>query len=229
MSFWVWIKILWPIWVLFGIAILVAAIPRLLSLIIFSIVKFIKRIFSGGKESGFADINSRNYSEITALENRLRNTNNLQNQNISSIQSSEDLSHTSLHSDKELMWQMKGMEPAEFEEFIAELFVKLGYKAQTTGAPHDGGVDVVLEKDGVQSFVQCKKYNKNEVNAHAVRDFYGAIADYLKNGGRGYFITTKKFTHDAEKFAENKPIELVDGVKIINYIRLAEQAVSDNK
>jgi len=28
---------------------------------------------------------------------------------------------------------------------------------------------------------------------------------------KGYFITTNKFTLEAERFAEDKPIELIDG------------------
>jgi len=55
-----------------------------------------------------------------------------------------------------------------------------------------------------------------------VRDFYGALADHLANG-KGYFITTNKFTLEAERFAEDKPIELIDGFKLIKYIRLAEK------
>ena len=42
-----------------------------------------------------------------------------------------------------------------------------------------------------------------------VRNFYGALADHLTNG-KGYFITTNKFTLEAEKFADDKPIELID-------------------
>jgi len=124
--------------------------------------------------------------------------------------------------DRELLQWLKGMSPKEFEEYIAELFSRLGYKTEATGRAYDKGIDVVAEKDGVKHYIQCKKFITQVVNVGNVRDFYGAIADHLATG-KGYFITTNKFTLEAEKFAEDKPIELIDGQKLIKYIRLAEK------
>jgi len=117
---------------------------------------------------------------------------------------------------------LRGMKPDEFEEYIADLFSKLGYKTEVTGGAYDEGIDVIAEKDGIKHYVQCKKFITQEVGVGAVRDFYGAIADRLANG-KGYFITTNKFTLEAERFAEDKPIELIDGFRLIEYIRLAEK------
>lgn len=125
-------------------------------------------------------------------------------------------------SDRELTWMLRGMNPSEFEEYIADLFSKLGYKTEVRGGPFDKGVDVMAEKDGIKHYIQCKKFKAQEVGVGDVRAFYGAIADHLANG-KGYFITTNKFTLEAEKFVEDKPIELVDGFKLVNYIRLSEK------
>ncbi len=120
-----------------------------------------------------------------------------------------------------LIW-LRGLTPNEFEDYIAELFNRLGYKAYSVGGPNDGGIDVIAEKDGVKHYIQCKKYFKTrEVSVGEVRDFYGALADKLANG-KGYFITTSKFTLPAEQFADDKPIELVDGSRLLEYIRLGE-------
>jgi restriction system protein len=125
-------------------------------------------------------------------------------------------------SDRDLIRSLRGMKPDEFEEYIAELFSRLGFKAEAIGRSHDGGIDVIAEKDGIKHHIQCKKFITQEVGVGAVRDFYGAIADHLAKG-KGYFITTNKFTLEAEKFAEDKPIELIDEQKLIKYIRLAEK------
>lgn len=114
------------------------------------------------------------------------------------------------------------MKPSEFEDYIADLFLRLGYKSQSVGQSHDGGIDVIAEKEGVKNYIQCKKFITSEVTVGDVRDFYGALADHLING-KGYFITTNKFTLEAEKFAEDKPIELIDGYKLIRYIRMAKK------
>ena len=124
-------------------------------------------------------------------------------------------------SDKELLSRLKKMNPGEFEKYIADLFVKLGYKAQAVGGSYDGGIDVIAEKDNIKHYIQCKKFIVQTVSVGAMRDFYGAIIDRLAKG-KGYFITTNKFTLEAEKFAEDKPIELIDGYRLLKYIHLAE-------
>lgn len=125
-------------------------------------------------------------------------------------------------SDRELLQWLRQMKPSEFEDYIADLFSRLGYKTRAVGQSHDGGIDVTAEKDGVTHYIQCKKFITQEVTVGAMRDFYGALADHLANG-KGYFIITNKFTAEAEKFAEDKPIELIDGFELIRYIRLANK------
>ena len=125
-------------------------------------------------------------------------------------------------SDRELLHWLGGMKHREFEQYIADLFSRLGYKTKVTGRPSDGGIDVIAEKDGIKHYIQCKKYITSKVGVGALRDFYGAIADHLANG-KGYFITTNKFTLEAEQFAEDKPIELIDGFRLIKYMHLVEK------
>lgn len=125
-------------------------------------------------------------------------------------------------SDRDLLYWLRGMNPSEFEEYIADLFSKMGYKTKVTGGAYDEGVDIIAEKDGTKHYIQCKKFITQEVGVGALRDFYGAIADHLADG-KGYFITTNKFTLEAERFNEDKPIELIDGQKLIKYIHLVEK------
>jgi len=51
----------------------------------------------------------------------------------------------------------------------------LGYSVEVTGGSSDGGVDLVVKKDGKTSLVQCKNYRVSKVSLSMVRDFYGAI------------------------------------------------------
>jgi restriction system protein len=125
-------------------------------------------------------------------------------------------------SDRDLLRWLRDMKPSEFEDYIADLFLRLGYKANAVGGSHDGGIDVVIEKNGIKSYIQCKKFITSKVTVSDVRDFYGALVDHLASG-KAYFITTNKFTLEAENFAEDKPIELVDGYKLIRYIKMAKK------
>lgn len=129
---------------------------------------------------------------------------------------------------KKKIQDLQYLTPTQFENYIGELFRSLGYKTKTVGGRGDGGIDVEAEKDGIVHYIQCKKFITRQVPVGAVRDFYGAIADKI-DGGKGYFITTNVFTLDAEKFAEGKPIELVDRFKLMEYVKLAnvEMPVAD--
>lgn len=133
----------------------------------------------------------------------------------------------SWRSDRELLQGLRVMKPQGFEEYIAGLFKKMGYQAEAVGKSHDGGIDVIARKNGTTNYIQCKKFITSTVPVGAVRDFYGALADKLANG-KGYFITTNKFTLEAERFAEDKPIELVDGFRLIEYIRMTQKGVKND-
>lgn len=124
-------------------------------------------------------------------------------------------------SSREMIRFLRNASPKEFEQYIGELFKKLGFVVEVTGGPYDGGVDLIITKDGISNYVQCKRYNRrNNVGVKEVRDFYGAMADKLAKG-KGYFVTTGIFTLEAENFAEDKPIELIDSNKLIKYMNLS--------
>jgi len=117
---------------------------------------------------------------------------------------------------------IKSLSWKEFEEFVGSLFQKMGYEVEVTGGLDDGGIDLVVKKDGKTSFVQCKKYQTSKVSLSMVRDFYGAMSANL-NFDAGYFITTGIFTLEARHFADDKPIELIDGAKLMDYVSLTSQ------
>ncbi len=129
---------------------------------------------------------------------------------------------------KKQVQDLQQLTPTQFEEYIAVLFQSLGYETKVTGGSGDGGVDVEAVKDGHVHYIQCKKYISSKVPVSAVRDFYGAIADRV-DGGKGYFITTNVFTLDSEKFAEDKPIELIDKFKLMEYVQMANTPVPEAK
>jgi restriction system protein len=121
------------------------------------------------------------------------------------------------HSGKNLIKNLQSMHPNDFEDYVADLYNRLGYSTEVVGGSHDGGIDVVAKKNGLKHYIQCKKFITSKVNVSEVRDFYGSMAGKLSNG-KGIFITTNIFTTEAENFAEGKPIELIDGDKLLKLI-----------
>lgn len=106
----------------------------------------------------------------------------------------------------------------EFEKAISALLQRMGFHAEMTRATGDGGIDIVahLEKPiiGGRYLIQCKRFAPDIlIGAPVVREFYGAfVAD--GKAIKGIFVTTSAFTTQAEDFAQNLPIELIDGSRL---------------
>jgi len=123
---------------------------------------------------------------------------------------------SSFRSDQDQLQWLRGMTPKQFEDYVAQLYRELGYSTEAVGRSHDEGIDVIAVKNGRTHYIQCKKY-VGSVPAGAVRDFYGAIASRGADS-KGIFVTTGVFSTEAEQFAQDKPLELIDGQALIRLI-----------
>lgn len=104
------------------------------------------------------------------------------------------------------------MTPREFEVFSADLLGKMGYvDIELTQYTNDRGVDIIAYKDDVRYAVQCKRY-KEPVGSPDMQKFIGAMMH--AKADKGLFITTSRFTREAERMAAEHPIELIDRFKI---------------
>lgn len=99
---------------------------------------------------------------------------------------------------------------ANFELLVGELFRRTGYEVEiTSGLGADGGKDLMLRKGGKLVVVQCKNLSAgNRVTASQMRDFFGLLTSERAAGG--YFVTTGYFSADAKRFADGKPIKLLE-------------------
>jgi len=105
----------------------------------------------------------------------------------------------------------------EFEELIGEAYRRKGYSVtETGGGGADGGVDLVLRKDGDRILVQCKHWKIVRVGVKVVRELYGVVAAEGSTGG--IIITSGTFTQEARDFAKDKPLELLEGSELLKLI-----------
>jgi restriction system protein len=117
---------------------------------------------------------------------------------------------TSLESLRALPWK-------RFEDLLGEAYRRQGYRVEETlGGGADGGVDLVLRKDGQTILVQCKRW-KQPVPVQTVRELYGVLIDRGAAGAK--LVATTTFTADAIAFAAGKPIELVGSTALMKMIR----------
>jgi restriction system protein len=104
-----------------------------------------------------------------------------------------------------------------FEDLLGEAYRRQGYRVQETpGGGADGGVDLVLRKDGQTILVQCKRW-KQPVPVQTIRELYGVLIDRGVTGAK--LVATTTFTRDAIAFASGKPIELIGEVALLELIR----------
>lgn len=118
---------------------------------------------------------------------------------------------TGLDSIRELPWK-------QFENLLGEAYRRQGYKVQETlGGGADGGVDLVLRRNGEMTVVQCKRWKGKPVPVQTVRELYGVLHD--RGAGSAKLVATSRFTPEAAAFARGKPIELVDSDGLVRLLR----------
>lgn len=99
------------------------------------------------------------------------------------------------------------MNGKEFEQFVANLFNKMGYKTRVTQHSRDFGVDVIAEKDGIKIGIQAKCYTGSVSNS-AVQEIAAGMKHY--NCDKGVVVTNSAFSIAAIKLAKSNSIQLWD-------------------
>lgn len=122
---------------------------------------------------------------------------------------SKSISIDSLTNLAEMDWE-------EFEHLVRQIFewefADKGGEVNVTQSSRDGGVDaIVFDPDPIRGgkiIIQAKRYT-NTVPVSAVRDLYGTIIN--EGANKGILITTSDYGPDSYKFAQGKPITLLNG------------------
>lgn len=115
---------------------------------------------------------------------------------------------------------LAAMDWQEFEHLVRQVFeaefASANGEVRVTQASRDGGVDaVIFDPDPIRGgkiIVQAKRYT-NVVEVSAVRDLYGTVQH--EGASKGILVTTSQFGPDARKFAQDKPITLIDGGNLL--------------
>lgn len=108
----------------------------------------------------------------------------------------------------------------QFELLVGEGFRLRGYDViETGGNGPDGGIDLVLKKGSEKHLVQCKQWRAVRVGVSVVRELYGVMA--AEGAAGGFVVTSGSFTDEALKFASGKNLQLVDGPKLLAFLKAA--------
>ena len=109
----------------------------------------------------------------------------------------------------DLLDRLRAIDWFQFEKVVARLYEKQGYVVtRRGGANPDGGIDMVIEKPGIQRAVQCKQWKTWNVGAPAVRNFVGAL--HIEKFQKGIFVTLRGYTVQAKQLADDQGIEMLE-------------------
>ncbi|UFT99365.1 restriction endonuclease [Radiobacillus kanasensis] len=94
-----------------------------------------------------------------------------------------------------------------FENFVAELFKKMGYSTKQTKNTGDQGIDIIAVKDGIRIGIQTKCY-ANSVSNKAIQEVKAGLKFYHLD--KGMVLTNSHFTKGAINLANSNEIILWD-------------------
>lgn len=125
----------------------------------------------------------------------------------------------------ELLTQILAQTPDFFESMVVKLLEKMGYGGMVKGAgivtrsSRDEGIDGIINEDKLgfnQIYIQAKRWDiDHTVGRPEIQKFVGALAG--QGASKGVFITTAKFSRDAEEYADRQhttKVILIDGKRL---------------
>lgn len=114
----------------------------------------------------------------------------------------------------------------QFEVLVGEAFRRKGYNVEENGlGGADGGINLILIKDGRRELVQCKQWRNQQVGVAVVREMWGLANHHQVDGIK--IVSLGDYTDDAAAFAEGKAIELINGNALLELIKQVQAPLAD--
>jgi len=135
----------------------------------------------------------------------------------------------------DLLNNMKKCSPRFFENLVVKLMVSMGYggsksdAGQALGRSGDEGIDGIIKEDSLGLdviYLQAKRWDAM-VGRPEIQKFVGALCG--KNAQKGVFMTTGKYSEEAERYANtvSPKVVLIDGEQMANYMFDLDVGVSN--
>jgi restriction endonuclease Mrr len=107
--------------------------------------------------------------------------------------------------------------PREFERLVHYLLIRLGYDVDTLALPFVADFFLLDRREGkTQAVIAEAKRWRGPVGSDAVLQLRGALD--VTGAQSALLITTGAFTAAAREAAQNAPIELIDGVELVQLL-----------
>jgi hypothetical protein len=109
----------------------------------------------------------------------------------------------------------RSLDGHSFEHALASVLRKVGYVVDVSKAGGDGGIDLVLRKDGQVVAVQCKAHVK-QIGPVVARELLGTMHHFGYTSG--WLVSVSGFSGGVYDFVKDKPIKLVQLDEIISLL-----------
>lgn len=108
-----------------------------------------------------------------------------------------------------------------FEPLVSEAFRAHGYTVMEPGGAARGA-DLVLQKAGRKTVVQCWRWKQPQVSDAPVRELYEAMV--AEAAHEAVFVSSGDYTPAARAFVRGKPVRLMDGHALVEMVKAVEPA-----
>ena len=106
----------------------------------------------------------------------------------------------------------------QIELLLAEGFKSEGYTIVDTPRRADGDIDLVLFKGARRILVQCKHWKTRSLGVQLVREMLEVVD--ASGAQAGIIVSSGLFTRDAEQFADENRIRLIDGRELVSMLNI---------
>ncbi len=126
---------------------------------------------------------------------------------------------------KDSVDSIRAMSWQAFEVLVGEIYRRqMYYVEESSNAGLDGGADLFLLKGGHKIIVQCKHWRNTQVDVALIQDLYDTMIAEAADGC--IFVGSGDYSQQALAFASGKPIELIDGAKLVAMVRKTQSSVT---
>lgn len=116
---------------------------------------------------------------------------------------------------------LQGMDPYDFEYFVADLWERLGWQTEVSDAAVDQGVDVVARKAEPfeqTTLIQAKRYGPGSTVGSPDVQQYASLEDQYDGVDQVAIVTTGTFSRQARDLADRLNVKLVNGEELIRLV-----------
>lgn len=115
-----------------------------------------------------------------------------------------------IQSIQELSWQI-------FKVRVAEAYSRTGYTILESSAfTADPSVDLIMRKGAKLYLLQCRYWQNRKLGIREVKNILTLM--HAKQASGVFLLTTGFFTNEARHFAAGRPVNLVDGIELVELL-----------